>query len=344
MNFFKTKPNMLQQDFHRGNNPAYDRVAFVAEHYEELVFMYKDILEHLKQGGTGGGTGTGTGGCGCTRITKQVESPYGFVQLDKESFKLMGYDLDNPDDMQFFLHNTYVGADNYTSLASSEGIEYYDTYEVDIGSKDILFSRDSDLNDFLDNPSKLQDTYRVTISYYNQDNQEITEEFYRYGDSGNSEAFANRESLLQGLYLKLSRDCKYAIQNKPITVRLKNSEYIQGSGYEVLYEKTSDSVENNALYVGKTPEEIVTFNNVLLFPRPTAQSGYASRFYFRVNYLTTPWMRDYVSILGQGDIIKCTKYKNEIISLSADLPEIRYEHTDLHTFTYTIDPVIKDNC
>lgn len=41
---------MLQQDFHRGNNPAYDRVAFVAEHYEELVFMYKDLLERIRTG------------------------------------------------------------------------------------------------------------------------------------------------------------------------------------------------------------------------------------------------------------------------------------------------------
>ena len=48
MNFFKTKPNMLQQDFHRGNNPAYNRVAFVAEHYDELVAMYKDILERIR--------------------------------------------------------------------------------------------------------------------------------------------------------------------------------------------------------------------------------------------------------------------------------------------------------
>ena len=39
---------MLQQDFHRDSNPAYDKVAFVADHYEELVSMYKDILEKLK--------------------------------------------------------------------------------------------------------------------------------------------------------------------------------------------------------------------------------------------------------------------------------------------------------
>ena len=145
MNFFKTKPNMLQQDFHRGNNPAYDRVAFVAEHYEDLVFMYKDILEHLKQGGTG------TGG-GCTHISKQVESPYGFVQLDKESFKLMGYDLDNPDDIQFLLHNTFIDTHGYHyGYGSSNGIEYHDTYEVNVGKLDTILVRDPDLDNFLDN-------------------------------------------------------------------------------------------------------------------------------------------------------------------------------------------------
>lgn len=38
---------MLQQDFHRGSNPAYDKVAFVADHYDELVYMYQDILERI---------------------------------------------------------------------------------------------------------------------------------------------------------------------------------------------------------------------------------------------------------------------------------------------------------
>lgn len=47
MNHLKTKPNMLQQDFQRGSNPAYDKVAFVADHYDELVYMYQDILERI---------------------------------------------------------------------------------------------------------------------------------------------------------------------------------------------------------------------------------------------------------------------------------------------------------
>ena len=336
MNFFKTKPNMLQQDFHRGNNPAYDRVAFVAEHYEELVFMYKDILEHLKQGGTG------TGG-GCTHISKQVESSYGFVQLNKESFKLMGYDLDNPDDIQFLLHNTFIGRDKPYEYASSNGIEYHDTCEIDVGSKDTFCSRDSGLDNFLDNPSMLQEIRSVTISYYDQDNnQEVTEEFYRHGDSGNNEAFANKESLLQALYLKLSRNCVDAVQNKPITIKLKNYEYINDYGYKDLYTKASDSVENNPIYVGKTPSKIVTYNNVVLFPVAMSPS-YSEAFSFRVKYMTKPYLREHVEVRGWGDIVTCKMGKEEIY-LSADLPEVSGEHYDTHTFTYTIDPDIKDDC
>lgn len=341
MNFFKTKPNMLQQDFHRGNNPAYDRVAFVAEHYEELVFMYKDILEHLKQGGTGGGGG-------CTHISKQIESPYGFVQLNKESFKLMGYDLDNPDDIQFLLHNTFIGKDgpNKTyGYASSNGIEYHDTYEVNI-SKGTFLSRDSGLDNFLDNPSMLEEIRSVTISYYDQgNNQEVTEEFYRYGDSGNNEAFANKESLLQALYLKLSRNCVDAVQNKPITIKLKNYEYIDGYGYEDLYTKASDSVENNPIYIG-TSEKIVTYNNVVLFPAEVSPYGmYPTTFSFKIKYMTKPYLREDVRILGYGDIITCVTYNNgKTLYLSADSPDIEYSPTDMHTFTYTIDPDIKDDC
>ena len=325
---------MLQQDFHRGNNPAYDRVAFVAEHYEELVFMYKDILEHLKQGGTG------TGG-GCTHISKQIESPYGFVQLDKESFKLMGYDLNNPDDVQFLLHNTFVSFSGYKwsfkqyqYIQLSKVIEYHDTYEIVVGNKVTFFSRDSGLDNFLDNPSMLQKIDRVTISYYDQDNnQEVTEEFYRYGASGNNAAFANKESLLHALYLKLSRNCVDAVQNKPITIKLKS--------YEVLYTKASDSVENNPIYVGKTPSKMVTYNNVLLFPML-----YAGEYGHQANLLINPIIpqveNDYILVTGTGDIVTC-KLDTEKICLSADLPEVPGEHYDTHTFTYTINPDIKDD-
>lgn len=342
MNFFKTKPNMLQQDFHRGNNPAYDRVAFVAEHYEELVFMYKDILEHLKQGGTG------TGG-GCTHISKQIESPYGFVQLDKESFKLMGYDLDNPDDIQFLLHNTYVRWEDYgrpyenyhRMYFSSEGIEYHDTYEIDLGSKDTFFSRDSGLDNFLNDPDMIWKIDYVTISYYDQDNnQEVTENFYRHGDSGNNEAFANKESLLQALYLKLSRNCVDAVQNKPITIKLESSN--PGHGIEVLYTKASDSVENNPIYVDKTPSKIVTYNNVLLFP-VLAYIEYGHHTLLLIDPIIPRFGNDYILVTGTGDIVTC-KMGMEEIYLSADLPEVSGEHSDTHTFTYTIDPDIKDIC
>ena len=335
MNFFKTKPNMLQQDFHRGNNPAYDRVAFVAEHYEELVFMYKDILEHLKQGGTG------TGG-GCTHISKQVQSPYGFVQLDKESFKLMGYDLDNPDDIQFLLHNTYIEQSDYEigyyyTRWSSEGVEYHDTYEIDVGNKDTFCSRDSDLDNILNDSAMLQEINIVTISYYDQDNnQEVVKTFYVPSDKD-----YNEESLLQFLYRNSSRDWVDAVQNKPITIKIKNNEYIDGYGYKDLYTKASDSVENNPIYVGKTPSKIVTYNNVLLFPL-LAYTEYGQSDYLMINPIIPQAKIEYVRITSTGDIVTC-KMGKEHIYLSADLPEVSGEHSDTHTFTITIDPDLKDD-
>lgn len=338
MNFFKTKPNMLQQDFHRGNNPAYDKVAFVAEHYEELVFMYKDILEHLKQGGTG------TGG-GCTHISKQIESPYGFVQLDKESFKLMGYDLDNPDDIQFLLHNTYVEQSEYGLKLgdrdicwSSEGVEYHDTYEINVGNKDTFFSRDSGLDNFLDNPSMLQEIYAVTISYYDQDNnREVTESFYKSSD--NREAFANKENLLEALYINLSCNCVDAVQNKPITIKLKNSDFIDDYGFKVLYTKASDSVENNPIYVGKTPSKIVTYNNVLLYP-VFEYTKYGQYAYLTISPITPQVQYEAIKVAGTGDIVTI-KENGDGKYFSADLPEVLGKHSDTHTFTITIDPDLR---
>ena len=68
---------MLQQDFHRGSNPAYDKVAFVADHYDELVYMYQDILEKLKAGGSGE----------CLFETKEVTFiPY-YIAINKDFFE-----------------------------------------------------------------------------------------------------------------------------------------------------------------------------------------------------------------------------------------------------------------
>lgn len=336
---------MLQQDFHRGNNPAYDRVAFVAEHYEELVFMYKDILEHLKQGGTG------TGGGGCTHISKQVESPYGFVQLDKESFKLIGYDLDNPDDIQFLLHNTSViqqnGANpppyrnhNYTS----NGIEYHDTYEVSIGREDTILSRDSVLDDLLDNPSMLQKAYAVDIDIEPEQNQIISDISIIKGDFKPDDKEAFLRSIYQRLITGYAPDrFLVPMQNKPIALRIRTYSD------EVLYEKISDSVENNPIYVGKTPEKIVTYNNVLIFP-VAKYTKYGQSSTLKIKAITPFQVYVDVVVAGMGDTIKCIKDDSETyyypygnLALSADLPEILGEHSDTHTFTITIDPDIKDD-
>lgn len=320
---------MLQQDFHRGNNPAYDKVAFVAEHYEELVFMYKDILEHLKQGGTGGGTGTGGD---CTHISKQVESPYGFVQLDKESFKLIGYDLDNPDDIQFLLHNTSVNDSSKDIYTSSNGIEYHDTYDIDIGGVDTFLSRKK-LDDFFDNPPVINSSsdIRITIRYGTDSTD--------YIDATMSAQYLNNKvGFLRALYIRIlarldPQSYFDKIQNNPITFTIAKAY----TSDDPLYTEVSDSIENNPIYVGKSPKRIVTYNNVLLYPiTEYGLYGHSSKLY--IKYITPFQKYGYVTVAGTGDIVK---YQPSY--LSADLPKISGTHIDTHTFTLTIDPDIKDD-
>lgn len=330
---------MLQQDFHRGNNPAYDRVAFVAEHYEELVFMYKDILEHLKQGGTGGG---------CTHISKQVESPYGFVQLDKESFKLIGYDLDNPDDVQFLLHNTTVNCYTitntsdyrYSTHTASNGIEYHDTYEVDTGNIDTFLIRDPDLDNLLNDPSKnfsyitIKNSYFGSMTIYKGDLSD------KYRDS--------KDELLRAMYLSVLKRATgpsyiTGIQEYAMTLEL----YGKRDNNDVeLYTKTSDSVENNSLYVGKSPSKIITYNNVLVYPIDRYET-YGNSSTLAVKPLLPPLRKAYNVVVSDiGDTVSCQKNWKGNIYLSADLPKIDTlggEHSDTHTFTITIDPDIKDD-
>lgn len=344
MNFFKTKPNMLQQDFHRGNNPAYDRVAFVAEHYEELVFMYKDILEHLKQGGTG------TGGGGCTHISKQVESPYGFVQLDKESFKLIGYDLDNPDDIQFLLHNTTINCSSnvsdsssysdYYAYKTSNGIEYHDTYEVDTGNIDTFLIRDPVLDNLLDEPSKNFSYITIKNSYFGSKTIYIGDLSDKYRDS--------KDEILRAMYLKVLNSATgpsyiTSIQEYAMTLELYGT---RDHNDVELYTKTSDSVENNPLYVGKSPSKIITYNNVLVYPI-NSYGTYGNSSTLVVKPLLPPLRKGYGVIVSDiGDTVSCQKNWKGNIYLNADLPKIDTlggEHTGTHTFTFTIDPDIKDD-
>lgn len=326
---------MLQQDFHRGNNPAYDRVAFVAEHYEELVFMYKDILEHLKQGGTGGGDG-------CTRISKQVESPYGFVQLDRESFKLIGYDLDNPDDIQFLLHNTTVNCygKDYYDYRTSNGIEYHDTYEVDTGNIDTFLIRDPDLDNLLNDPSKNFSYITIKNSYFDSITIYMGDLSDKYRDS--------KDEILRAMYLKVLNRMGgpgyiTSIQECTMTLEL----YGNRDNKDVkLYTKTSDSVENNPLYVGKSPSKIITYNNVLVYPIDS-YGTYGNSSTLAVKPLLPPLQKGYSIVVSDiGDTISCQKHWKGYIYLSADLPKIDTlggEHTGTHTFTITIDPDIKDD-
>ena len=76
---------MLQQDFHRGSNPAYDKVAFVADHYDELVYMYQDILEKLKAGGSDETHQSSDGEC--LFETKEVTFIPFYIALNKDFFE-----------------------------------------------------------------------------------------------------------------------------------------------------------------------------------------------------------------------------------------------------------------
>lgn len=336
---------MLQQDFHRGNNPAYDRVAFVAEHYEELVFMYKDILEHLKQGGTGGGGGTGTGGCGCTRISKQVESLYGFVQLDKESFKLAGYDLNNPNDIQFLLHNISTEKYDYYNPRPIDRlcIEYHDTYEIDVGSQPIGFLA-RNIDDLFGISLPEEGSIQVWFQYTDQDYDIFTV---------NRTSFADKESFLENLYSSIQNkettlyDCN-RIQNTPFTFKVYHYKDYDGSNeLSLLYTKTSDSVENNPIYVNKTPKELKTFNNVLLYSTRLYRhsSGHLmTQTTLKIRSITPFHYYYTTTVMGGGEILYFKKNKYGQTNLNSRYPDPTiYNHYDLHTFTLTINPDIMDD-
>lgn len=127
MKHLKTAPNMVDCDFHNGNNQAYDRVAFVAEKYPELVEMYRTILERLKEGGDSGN--------GMRVVKNPVNCSYSSIYLGKEGDKVWGYTLGNPDDMELLRQNISFEFDGTSGKLEGLNYKWWERYNTIVNSE-----------------------------------------------------------------------------------------------------------------------------------------------------------------------------------------------------------------
>lgn len=151
MKHLKTKPILVDHDAFRGDNPAYDKMEFIAEHYDELVAMYKDILEHLKQKGDGGGDGS---------------------LFEKVNYKMPCFKVGI--NKQFFENDTVVGEDSENNEITFK--ELFGGTPEDISKRLVYISLNeldtSSINSMLNNTaylcgSSLLDVMRTFSKEYN---------------------------------------------------------------------------------------------------------------------------------------------------------------------------------
>ena len=74
------------------SNTAYDKLAFIADNYPDMVKMYDTIMDHLKLPSNEGGS--------CPYINHTYTAPACYVPLGDLS--CMGYDLTKPEDLEIF--------------------------------------------------------------------------------------------------------------------------------------------------------------------------------------------------------------------------------------------------
>lgn len=298
------------------SNTAYDKLAFIADHYQDMVKMYDTIMAHLKLP-SGGGTDT--------HLTKTFDDTYGFVQLDKEAFKGWGYDLDNPTDVQFLINGAFINKDPSSGFDIVNYIEYLDKLTVSTKKYTVMLSRGMD--DFFEKMPTITSDWWVDITVEGVRN---SKNIYGYGS--NTEAN----------FLKcLNKNFSSSIFSSPMTVRIYPFSH---STDENTFTYTSDTIENNPLYIVTYPAGFKTVNNVLVFPKDRPGS-YNDSMYLYIPQGASSKL-DRVNISGDGDIISTyISVDDGGLNLKASPPTISYDvtETDKYTFTHTIDSALRNN-
>ena len=309
-----TKGGLVDQ---QAPNKAYDRLAFIADHYNELCDMYQTLMEYLKLPEAGGGTDT--------HLTKTFDDTYGFVQLDKEAFKGWGYDLDNPTDVQFLINGAFINKDPSSGFDIVNYIEYLDKLTVSTKGYTDMFSRGMD--DFFEKMPTITSDWWVDITVEGVRN---SKNIYGYGSN-------TKANFLKDVCNKFPS----SIFSSPMTVRIYP---FSNSTDKNTFTYTSDTIENNPLYIVTYPAGFKTVNNVLVFPkdRPGSYNGDYMDVYIPQGASSK---LDKVTVSGNGEIISTFISDGGDLTLKASSPTISYDvtETDKYTFTHTIDSALRNN-
>lgn len=259
------------------SNTAYDKLAFIADNYPDMVKMYDTIMAHLK-------LPSNEGGSGCNYLKHTYSGIPLIIKLGDVT--KYGYDISKPDDIEIIRNSLSLKRDGFTIAKPMYAEEYGCTVTQSATARGkylLNLFTENKYSSFLDKYDDISEGVRLCIYgfstqvsriengvVYNTENNPIehTHCVITEISSGNIDSIANAV----GSSLPDTVKCLVFANIDPT-----NDDYID---YIVGY---SDTLYSDYNYTAKLGREImskeITLNNVFIFPcsdELTGGSGYSS--------------------------------------------------------------------
>lgn len=258
------------------SNTAYDKLAFIADNYPDMVKMYDTIMAHLK-------LPSNEGGSGCNYLKHTYSGVPVIVKLgDVTSY---GYDTSKPDDMEIIRNSLHLNRDGFVITKPMYAEEYKCTVNqlaTARGKYLLNLFTENEYSSFLDKYDDISNGVLLCIYgfstqvsriengvVYNTENNPIehTHCVITEISSGNIDSIAN------AVGRSLPDTVKCLVFAKTY-IGSTDNDYIVGYS-DTLYSDYNSTADLSSEIISKE----ITLNNVFIFPydnKLTGGSGYYS--------------------------------------------------------------------
>lgn len=262
------------------SNTAYDKLAFIADNYPDMVKMYDTIMAHLK-------LPSNEGGSGCNYLKHTYSGIPVIVKLgDVTSY---GYDTSKPDDMEIIRNSLSLKREGFTITKPmyAEEFKYTVKQSATLKGKYLLnLFTENGYSSFLDKYDDTSDYFHMYVYGFSTQVSRI-ENGVVYNTENNpieciysisiwtSLSDININKVASEIGVSFPDEVKCLVLAKT-GISSINNDYIVG------YSDTLSSDYNNVSGSGKeTISKEVTLNNVFIFPYPCSSKciSYGGSYY-----------------------------------------------------------------